>query len=146
MVFLIKIICSIYFDFKFNKTYFCIMAKKLSFWVIILLLGLVTAYFYFLNPVDKSNFFLPCFFYEITGYKCPGCGTQRAFHEVLHFNLAVAFRQNALFVLSIPYVLVATFFNFKKEKYPKMNEFLLGNKTLLALLVIVILFGVFRNL
>lgn len=122
------------------------MNKKVSFWVLLLLFVLITIYFYFLNPTDKTNFFLPCFFYEITGYQCPGCGTQRAFHEMLHFNFVSAFTQNALFVLAIPYVLAALFFNSKKDKYPKINDFLLGNRTLLVLLVIVILFGVFRNL
>ena len=122
------------------------MLKKKLFWLLIFLFIIVVLYFYFLNPSENRSYFLPCFFYEITGYQCPGCGSQRAFHELLHFHFLAATKQNLLFVLGIPYVLAAIFFNLKKKKYPKMNEFLLGNRTLLVLLVIVILFGVFRNL
>lgn len=122
------------------------MLKKKTFWFFLLLFFGVVAYFFFLNPSKEKQYFLPCFFYEITGYKCPGCGTQRAFHEILHFRFSEAFKQNALFVLSIPYVLGVAFFNLKKDKFPKINQFLLGNKSIFILLIIVILFGVLRNL
>lgn len=61
--------------------------------------GLVFLYFY--NPQDIP-FFPRCPFYALTGYKCPGCGTLRAIHALLHFRIAEAFNLNPFMLLSIP--------------------------------------------
>ena len=122
------------------------MIKQKNLWILGLLLLAVALYYFFLNPYQQTDFFLSCPFYKITGYQCPGCGSQRAFHELLHFHFLEAFKQNALFVLGIPYVLLIFYANFNKEKHQKLRQVLVGNKTLLILLIVAILFGVLRNL
>lgn len=57
------------------------------------------ALFYFF--VVPNNFLLFCPLYSATGIECPGCGSQRAFHQLLHGNISGALRQNLLFVLGI---------------------------------------------
>ena len=122
------------------------MIKQKNLWILGLLFLAVALYYFFLNPHQQTDFFMSCPFYKITGYQCPGCGSQRAFHEVLHFHFLEAFKQNALFVLGIPYVLLIFYANFNKEKHQKLRQVLVGNKTLLILLIVAILFGVLRNL
>ena len=122
------------------------MIKQKNLWILGLLFLAVALYYFFLNPYQQTDFFMSCPFYKITGYQCPGCGSQRAFHEVLHFHFFEAFKQNALFVLGIPYVLLIFYANFNKEKHQKLRQVLVGNKTLLILLILAILFGVLRNL
>ena len=61
-------------------------------------------YFNF-NPVE-SFFFPKCPFLMLTGLKCPGCGSQRAIHALLHFDIRSAFLHNALLIISIPYILL----------------------------------------
>ena len=122
------------------------MIKQKNLWILGLLLLAVALYYFFLNPYQQTDFFMSCPFYKITGYQCPGCGSQRAFHELLHFHFFEAFKQNALFVLGIPYVLLIFYANFNKEKHQKLRQVLVGNKTLLILLIVAILFGVLRNL
>ncbi len=122
------------------------MIKQKNLWILGLLFLAVALYYFFLNPYQQTDFFMSCPFYKITGYQCPGCGSQRAFHEVLHFHFFEAFKQNALFVLGIPYVLLIFYANFNKEKHQKLRQVLVGNKTLLILLIVAILFGVLRNL
>jgi hypothetical protein len=53
---------------------------------------------------DPSQFgFYPlCWFHRTTGLWCPGCGSLRSLHQLLHGNLAVALRYNALLVFSLP--------------------------------------------
>ncbi|MDE7125963.1 MAG: DUF2752 domain-containing protein [Muribaculaceae bacterium] len=50
-----------------------------------------------------------CVFKAITGYDCPGCGSQRAFHALLHGNVYEAFVLNpavfALVPLAVLYAL-----------------------------------------
>lgn len=36
-----------------------------------------------------------CLFYRLTGWQCPGCGTQRAVHALLHGRFAAAWHYNA---------------------------------------------------
>ena len=84
----------------------------------------------------------------MTGFDCPGCGSQRAFHELLHFNFRKAFAQNALFVLAIPYLFLGIIFNKEdvKQKFPKTRKFFFGKKSLMIILVFILIFSVFRNL
>lgn len=48
-------------------------------------------------------FFPRCPFHLLTGLLCPGCGSQRALHALLHLDLAGAARHNALLVASLPF-------------------------------------------
>lgn len=63
------------------------------------IVGLVFLYLY--NPQDIS-IFPRCPFYALTGYKCPGCGTLRAIHALLHFRVAAAFKLNPFLFFAIP--------------------------------------------
>ena len=114
-------------------------------WIFVVIILVVVGYYFLLNPYEQDYFFISCPFYQISGYQCPGCGSQRAFHELLHLRIFEAIKQNVLFVLAIPYVLVIFYTSFHQEKYRKLRQMLMGNKTLLILLVVAILFGIFRN-
>jgi hypothetical protein len=57
------------------------------------------------NPVE-SDWFPKCPFLLLTGLKCPGCGSQRAIHALLHLDIHSAFRHNALLLVSIPYIIL----------------------------------------
>ncbi|PIE48911.1 MAG: hypothetical protein CSA39_05330 [Flavobacteriales bacterium] len=60
---------------------------------------LAVALFYFF--IIPDNFLLFCPLYKTTGIQCPGCGSQRAFHQLLHGNLMGALQQNLLLLLGI---------------------------------------------
>ena len=60
------------------------------------------AVLYWFNPA-QFGFYPRCALYEATGLLCPGCGSLRACHQLLHGHLAAAFQLNALFVLSLPF-------------------------------------------
>ena len=115
-------------------------------WIFVVIILVLTGYYFFLNPYEQEYFFISCPFYKITGYQCSGCGSQRAFHEVLHLNFKEAFHQNALVLLGIPYFSLIFFTSFFQEKFAKLRQLLIGKKTIIILFVIVILFGIFRNL
>jgi hypothetical protein len=53
--------------------------------------------FFVLDPA-KHNIFPRCLFNSITGYYCPGCGSQRAVHSLLHFDIAGVVSYNFLFI------------------------------------------------
>jgi len=59
----------------------------------------------FWNPTGNA-FFPKCAFHYVTGLYCPGCGTQRALHHLLHARIATAFHHNAFAMLALPILAV----------------------------------------
>ena len=57
---------------------------------------------YVSDPEHDTQHYLPCPFHWLTGWYCPGCGTQRALHDLLHGRVAEAFGHNAALVGTIP--------------------------------------------
>lgn len=55
------------------------------------------------NP-EEPGFFPPCLFYSLTGLHCPGCGTLRGLHQLLHGNLLGAFGYNPYSMLALPFI------------------------------------------
>jgi hypothetical protein len=55
------------------------------------------------NPAS-SGLFPPCPFLWLTGFYCPGCGSLRALHQLLHGNFAAAISFNPFAVLALPFV------------------------------------------
>jgi len=51
-----------------------------------------------------SGVFPPCPLLALTGWYCPGCGSLRAFHQLLHGNLRNALAMNPLAVLTLPFL------------------------------------------
>ncbi len=64
--------------------------------------GLGAAAVLFQFDPSHSAFYPTCQFHRLTGLECPGCGSLRAMHQLLHGRLAAAFHFNALLVVSLP--------------------------------------------
>jgi len=123
--------------------------RKYAKWVLISI-SLIVVYFVYLyfNPY-QVDFFPKCPFLWITGYKCPGCGSQRAVHYLFNFDIYHAFKENMLLVISIPYLIVGAYFDtivVKTEKQLRIRKFLFGQKAIMVVLVLVIGFWVLRNI
>jgi hypothetical protein len=53
------------------------------------------------------HFYPPCIFHAMTGLQCPGCGTTRALHHLLHGDVAGAFHLNAMLFVIVPFSAIA---------------------------------------
>lgn len=110
---------------------------------IIILTG-ICIYFYF-DPSD-SALFPKCTFYTLTGWQCPGCGSQRAIHAMLHGDFATAFRFNAMMVVALPVVLLLCVGECMRVRYPRFYMKLNSKWMIWSAFVVVTGWWIFRNL
>ena len=109
-----------------------------------LVAGLIGVYF-FLNP--EKHFFPKCPFLWLTSWKCPGCGSQRAVHHLLHGDFLEALRVNFIFVLAFPYVifgLILEYTPWGRAQIPIRRKWY-GFRASMVALVAVLAFGIARN-
>lgn len=107
--------------------------------------GIILLLYFFYDPRPSKSLFPKCIFHSLTGYHCPGCGTQRAFHAIIHGNIVSALSYNLLFVLLLPviiYFLLYFIINNKRSKAP----FIYKKYFAYFILSIVLAFWVLRNL
>ncbi|MGA9994581.1 MAG: DUF2752 domain-containing protein, partial [Pyrinomonadaceae bacterium] len=81
------------------------------------------------------------------GLHCPGCGTLRGLHQLLHGNLAAAFAFNPLMVLSLPFIgyglTSRALFGFTGRALPK---FFIPPIWIKLLFFVVMAFWILRNI
>ena len=102
--------------------------------------------YYYINP-SEFDIFPKCPLFVTTGFYCPGCGSQRATHYLLHFNLEGVLQQNILYffgILFIGYHVTITNLNLFLKK--KIYNYVYHPKTPFIILMIIILFWILRNL
>lgn len=103
------------------------------------------AYLFAFEP-GKTGFFPICMFRFFTGFTCPGCGTTRALHQILHGHFLTAFTLNPLFMIAIPFLLFA-FLRYTvtvlRGGVPRPNA--LPASYIYAIFFVVLSFWIFRN-
>lgn len=63
--------------------------------------AVIAAVYYFVDP-SGSRWMPRCMFHTLTGWDCPGCGSQRMIHALLHGDLRAAWHHNAFLLVSLP--------------------------------------------
>ncbi|UIR57890.1 DUF2752 domain-containing protein [Sphingobacterium sp. SRCM116780] len=124
-----------------------VIKKSTRFILAILGLGILIVIYKNFNPVQYA-LFPKCPVYAITGYKCPGCGSQRAVHYLLNFDLQNALKENLLLVIAIPYIITGFVFESIKqpnEKVLKWRKIIFGYQAIIIVFLIVISFWILRN-
>jgi Protein of unknown function (DUF2752) len=99
-----------------------------------------------LDPAH-SLVFPPCPLHYFTGLYCPGCGSLRAMHALLHGDLRPAIAMNALTVILLPFIgygLVSEIYRHLRGR-PIVGTRLPAN-WIWALFAVIVLFGIARNL
>ena len=95
----------------------------------------------------SSGIFPPCPLRYLTGLYCPGCGSLRAIHHLLHGNLRQAWAMNPLTVLLLPFIAYGlaseALFALRGLRLPSV---MLPGTSIRALCAVIILFGIARNL
>lgn len=109
--------------------------------VIVVALGV----FYFMVDPESSRFVPQCTLYRLTGIKCPGCGSQRMLHALLHGDLAAAWGYNAFLLCALPvialYIAAATF----RPRLPRLYMALNSTRAIIIICVLISAWTLLRN-
>jgi len=112
---------------------------------------LVIGIFIYVNFNPSENQLFPkCPVYVTTGYKCPGCGLQRALYHLFNGNIPTAFSYNPLIFILLPYILILiTLEYFVNKSHPPviyLHRIFLSKWTILTMAALIIVFTIVRNL
>src|SRR5881227_1045193 len=77
--------------------------KKRLAWAMLALGGFGIIMLRIYDPAT-SGVFPPCPLHYLTGFYCPGCGSLRTVHQLLHGHLYAAWAMNPLSVILFPFV------------------------------------------
>jgi hypothetical protein len=119
--------------------------RRLTALLVWLTLAVGATYLFIFEP-GKSGFFPACPFRVLTGFTCPGCGSTRGLHRLLHGDVVAAFEFNPLMVLSLPFLLYALVrYTTAAVTGRPLKANRLNAKYIWVLFVVIISFWVFRN-
>ncbi len=114
-----------------------------------MLLFIALGVFYKFFFYEYIEWFPKCPFRSITGFQCPGCGSQRAVSSLMNLDIIKAFKENRLLVISIPYLLFYYVLELNNEKTPgtlELKKRFFGVIAIRYILIIIILFWILRNI
>lgn len=121
--------------------------NKRTFWAIVvtvLVIALAIAYYLF-DPVEVK--WMPkCIWKVATGTDCPGCGSQRMAHALMHGDLLGAWHANAYALCMLPVIIFLLWLEFAKGRYPRLYAAVYRPAVITSLAATIILWWVLRNI
>ena len=119
------------------------MNKYLKILIFILAAGAILLLYFFVEP--KNGNLPKCFFHELTGLYCPGCGVQRSFHALLNGQILTAIDYNLMFILFLPLMVYFIFVFALGKKHPS-TSFIYNSAFSFTVVIVVVSFWVLRNI
>jgi len=108
-------------------------------------MGVATLVLFCFDPSHHA-FYPVCVFHRSTGLLCPGCGSLRALHQLLHGHVLAALHDNALLVCSSPLLGIWAGRSLVRQRRHQPGAFAVSPVWLWAALVVLVVFGITRNL
>jgi Protein of unknown function (DUF2752) len=107
--------------------------------------GLGAVMLWFFDPAS-AGIFPSCPLRYLTGLYCPGCGSLRAMHQLLHGNVAAAWAMNPLTIILLPFLS----YGLTSEALSLWRGAGLPHRSLPAswiwtLCAVIVIFGIVRN-
>ena len=97
--------------------------------------------------VDPSHRLVPkCPFYTLTHLYCPGCGSQRAVHALVHGDFSHAVSFNPLLVISLVYLIIEGVIAFANRSTATIRPLYARLWTPWIVFAIVMIFWILRNI
>lgn len=105
----------------------------------------ILLFYYFTDPAI-SRFMPQCLFHRLTGLNCPGCGSQRFFHAMLHGDVTQAIGHNLLLVIAIPYLAILLITTLMPNRFPRLSRIIYSQMGIISAGAVIILWTIIRNI
>lgn len=115
--------------------------------IILLVLGLAGLFFIYMVQPGGDNIYPKCPTRYFSGLNCPGCGTLRAAHSLLHLRFKEALKFNFLLVVLSPLLIYGIVVYLVDAFFSKKLPDIFGNKVFLWILAgLLVAFTILRNI
>lgn len=123
-----------------------IQFKRIAIVVAAVLAAATIIFIYYNFDPSQSALFPRCPSKLISGFDCPGCGSQRAMHSLLNGDFTGMFRYNALLLPALLMICCIASAELLREHCPQFHRAVTGNVAVYSVLAVVLLWTVVRNL
>lgn len=109
------------------------------------LMALLAGVYFFVDPMEVR--WMPkCIWKVATGTDCPGCGSQRMAHALMHGDLRAAWQANAYALCMLPLISGMVWLEFSRDRHPRLYGCVHSPIVIWSLAVSVFLWWIMRNL
>lgn len=110
------------------------------------IVALALALLYFLFDPGSSPWAPKCAFHALTGWDCPGCGSQRMIHALLHGDLSAAWHANAFLLIATPLLAIMAFSACFRTRLPRLYKIVNSLPVIIAVCLAIVIWTIARNL
>ncbi len=100
--------------------------------------------YYYLNKYFHIG--IPCLFYKITSFKCPGCGITRMLFSILKLDFKSAFFYNPVVFILFPFIIFYIIYQEYIYITKQNNKLKIPNFIYYLIIFVLIIFGILRNI
>lgn len=111
---------------------------------VVLAIFLACVYYYRWNPEGGAA--PRCVFKVLSGWDCPGCGSQRAFHALLHGDVAGAWACNPFVFFAIPLALLYLICERRPDSMPRLHRVLVHPAAPIIITLAIVAWWILRNI
>lgn len=94
----------------------------------------------------QSQWMPKCLVYALTGWKCPGCGSQRMLHALMSGDVASAFSCNPFLLCMMPVIAVLLLAEVWRCSRPRLYARLFSPAVIAVIFTAIILWTIARNI
>lgn len=115
-----------------------------AFLIVIVVVALAAAYYCF-DPAEVK--WMPrCIWKVATGTDCPGCGSQRMVHALMHGDFQSAWHANAYALCMLPLIGLMIWLELFREIHPRLYRRIYSPVVIWTMAVSVVAWWILRNL
>lgn len=114
-------------------------------WGVAVAAALLIALYFLVDP-SQATWMPKCMFLSLTGWKCPGCGSQRMIHALLHGDIAAAWSHNPFFMAIIPLLIFLLWLEWKRTTMPRLYAAVYRPANIIIATTAILLWTLLRNL
>lgn len=119
--------------------------KRLRAAIAIAVIIFLVAFYYIADP-QTSRFMPPCVFHKLTGFDCPGCGSQRMIHAILNGDFRAAWGFNPFLISLTPVVVIYIILDLFPAKFPRLFKVMYSPVMITSLIIGIVAWTILRNI